>query len=231
METSSRNVKPTRNRSSSLSEDDVKRSRLKQGKHSGRSQQHSLKTHASSSESSSDSESNVKARQASKYASSDDSDREKPMKKKSFGLVILNPENEHIKARSKVKVTRDYRSTSRSPDRRLKPAGRTDEKRSPPQQPKRKLTEEERQRRLAEMEENARWREDQRRGNVTRYREEDREEEAKQSRNYETTGSSEFVNPLMSKHAENSSVEDRIKRNRHNILRTTADMDRGFSKR
>jgi hypothetical protein len=40
-----------------------------------------------------------------------------------------------------------------------------------------------------------------------------------------------FSSPMMSLHAESSSVADRIKRNKHNILRTTADMDRGFSKK
>lgn len=81
------------------------------------------------------------------------------------------------------------------------------------------------------MMENAKWREDQRKQNVKRYQKQDENEEENQQKNYETTGSSEFVNPMMSLHAEKSSVEDRIKRNRHNILRTNVDMDKGLSKR
>ena len=40
-----------------------------------------------------------------------------------------------------------------------------------------------------------------------------------------------FYSPMMSLHAEKSSVEDRLKRNRYNVLRTNADMDKGLSKR
>lgn len=41
--------------------------------------------------------------------------------------------------------------------------------------------------------ENAKWREDQRKTNVKRYATEDRREEDSQEKNYEITGSSEFV--------------------------------------
>ena len=40
---------------------------------------------------------------------------------------------------------------------------------------------------------NAKWREDQRKKNVTRYEKEDKTEEDNQKKQYETTGSSEFV--------------------------------------
>ena len=40
-----------------------------------------------------------------------------------------------------------------------------------------------------------------------------------------------FFSPMMSLHAEKSSVEDRLKRNRYNVLRTNADMDKGLGKR
>ena len=57
----------------------------------------------------------------------------------------------------------------------------------------RKLTAEEKKARLEEMMENAKWREDQRTQNVKRYKKEDTREEENQQKNYETTGSSEFV--------------------------------------
>ena len=57
----------------------------------------------------------------------------------------------------------------------------------------RKLTEEEKKARLEEMMDNAKWREDQRTKNVKRYQQADQHEEESQQKNYETTGSSEFV--------------------------------------
>ena len=57
----------------------------------------------------------------------------------------------------------------------------------------RKLTAEEKKRRLEEMMDNAKWREDQRKQNVKRYEKEDKTEEESQKKHYETTGSSEFV--------------------------------------
>ena len=57
----------------------------------------------------------------------------------------------------------------------------------------RKLTKEEKKKKLEEMMDNAKWREDQRKKNVTRYEKEDKAEEDHQKKQYETTGSSEFV--------------------------------------
>lgn len=74
---------------------------------------------------------------------------------------------------------------------------------------------------------NAQWREDQRKSNVKRYTEEDKkEEEALKSKQ-----EAEFLNPLMSSHAEKSSVEDRLKRNKYKLQRGSGDMDRGFLKK
>lgn len=40
-----------------------------------------------------------------------------------------------------------------------------------------------------------------------------------------------FFSPLMSNHAEKSSVEDRLKRNKYKLQRGSGDMDRGFLKK
>ena len=57
----------------------------------------------------------------------------------------------------------------------------------------RKLTKEEKEERLAEMMDNAKWREDQRTKNVKHYKAQDKKEEENQAKNYESTGSSDFV--------------------------------------
>jgi len=57
----------------------------------------------------------------------------------------------------------------------------------------RKLTDEEKQKRLAEMMDNAKWRDEQRKTNVTRYAAQEKHEEESQAKNYDKTGSSDFV--------------------------------------
>ncbi|XP_067686939.1 pre-mRNA-splicing factor CWC25 homolog [Haliotis asinina] len=100
-------------------------------------------------------------------------------------------------------------------------------KKRSPTPPRRKLTDEERQRRLQEMMDNAQWRDEQRKSNVQRYQEEDRREEAEQKKK---GSSADFINPLMAQHASSSTVEDRLKRNKYNIQRTKAALDKNFTK-
>ena len=89
----------------------------------------------------------------------------------------------------------------------------------------RKMTEEERERRLAEMMDNAKWRDEQRGQNVKRYKEED-EAEAKQIAQNTEKGAS-FVQPLKVQTFTSStaSVENRIKRNINSLQRTPAAME------
>lgn len=96
-----------------------------------------------------------------------------------------------------------------------------------PQPVKRKLTSEEMERKRIEMMENARLRDEERQANIKRYREEDNESEKKNQK----MGGARFIKPMILSHTEKSSVEDRIKRNKYNIQRTTADLDKNFTKR
>ncbi|XP_013401604.1 pre-mRNA-splicing factor CWC25 homolog isoform X2 [Lingula anatina] len=123
--------------------------------------------------------------------------------------------------RSRSPVRRE-RSRSRSPVRKGKP--RSPEKR---EAPRKKLSSDELERRRKEMMENAQWREEQRSKNVKRYREEEKKEEETRIKHGDGDN---FLNPMMTKHAEQSSVEDRLKRNRYNIQRTRADLDKDFTK-
>ncbi|KAK3083464.1 hypothetical protein FSP39_023339 [Pinctada imbricata] len=77
------------------------------------------------------------------------------------------------------------------------------------------------------MMENAKWREEQRTRNVKHYADQDRKEEQE----LKAAKGADFLNPLMSGHAERSTVEDRIKRNKYNIQRSNTDIDRGFLKK
>ncbi|GBN45315.1 hypothetical protein AVEN_33260-2-1, partial [Araneus ventricosus] len=77
-----------------------------------------------------------------------------------------------------------------------------------------KLNEEERERLLREMQENAVWREEQRKRNTQRYREEDEKEE----RNRIDT--SDFLKPMLFKAVGKGSLENRIKQKIFTIQRS-----------
>lgn len=109
------------------------------------------------------------------------------------------------------------RSRSRSPQKYRN--------RSP--RPPEKLNESERERKLKEMMDNAKWRDNVRQKNVKRYEEECAEE----ARNAGKGSSSDFLNPMMAKHAAMSSVEERLKRNKYNIQRTKMQLNSNFTER
>uniref|UniRef100_A0A2L2Y1C5 Putative coiled-coil domain-containing protein n=1 Tax=Parasteatoda tepidariorum TaxID=114398 RepID=A0A2L2Y1C5_PARTP len=92
--------------------------------------------------------------------------------------------------------------------------------------PKKKLDEKERERLLREMQENAKWREDQRKKNATRYKEEE-ERENKMKK----IDSSDFMKPMLAKVAGKGSVESRVKQKIFTIQRSSAAMDRNFARR
>ncbi|XP_042903324.1 pre-mRNA-splicing factor CWC25 homolog isoform X2 [Parasteatoda tepidariorum] len=92
--------------------------------------------------------------------------------------------------------------------------------------PKKKLDEKERERLLREMQENAKWREDQRKKNATRYKEEE-ERENKMKK----VDSSDFMKPMLAKVAGKGSVESRVKQKIFTIQRSSAAMDRNFARR
>lgn len=93
---------------------------------------------------------------------------------------------------------------------------------------KRKLTTAEKEARRKEMMEDAEWRDKQREENVRNYAEEDRRDREKSEQ--EKPKGSQFLKPLMMKHADSSSVEDRLKRNIYKIQRTSADMEKSFKR-
>ncbi|OWF35887.1 pre-mRNA-splicing factor CWC25 homolog [Mizuhopecten yessoensis] len=132
----------------------------------------------------------------------------------------------HRRSRSPRRRSRSPRGRSRTPDTR-KPSKYGDKDRRR-QTPPRKLTSEEKKRKVEEMMSNATWREDKRKQNVSRYRE---EEEQEALRHKQDTKDDKFINTMMSSHAEKSSVADRIKRNKYNIQRTKADMNKDFLKK
>ncbi|GAB1600300.1 pre-mRNA-splicing factor CWC25 homolog [Argonauta hians] len=114
--------------------------------------------------------------------------------------------------------SRDHRQ-SKSP-----PSHTRHRSRSPP--PK-KLSAIEREKKLEEMMANAKWRSDVRAHNVKVYEKECELDE----KNTHKGSSSDFLNPMMSEHASQSSVEERIRRNKYNIQRTKLQLNANFTKR
>ncbi|GAB6022922.1 RNA-splicing factor [Chamberlinius hualienensis] len=123
------------------------------------------------------------------------------------------------------------RSRSRSPvyrDRREKDK-RT---RSPPRSPKyRKETKEmddnERDRKLREMMENAKWRDDQRSQRMRKHIDELKKEVEQQVK----MADADFITPMLNKVAATGSVSGRIKSNIYNIQRTKGDLEKSFVRR
>lgn len=93
------------------------------------------------------------------------------------------------------------------------------------------MTDEERERKLAEMMDNAKWRDEQRGKNVKRYKEED-EKEAKEIATNTEKGAN-FIQPMKVQTFTSStaSVESRIKRNIHSLQRTPAALENFLKKK
>lgn len=92
-----------------------------------------------------------------------------------------------------------------------------------------KLSEEEKAKRLAEMQSNAEWRDDERRRNVSKYREEEKREKAERSKE---TFDRDYINKELHKAMVNqNSVESRLRANKNNIQRSSGAMDSNFAKR
>ncbi|GFQ70253.1 pre-mRNA-splicing factor CWC25 homolog, partial [Trichonephila clavata] len=90
---------------------------------------------------------------------------------------------------------------------------------------KKKLNNEERERLLREMQENAVWRDEQRKRNTQRYKEEEKREDAQR------IDTSDFLKPMLSKAAVKGSLENRIKQKIFSIQRSSRDMDKNFARR
>ncbi|KAF8768346.1 Pre-mRNA-splicing factor CWC25 like protein [Argiope bruennichi] len=107
----------------------------------------------------------------------------------------------------------DSRSHSHSKDQKAK------------EEKKKKLSNEERERLLQEMQDNAVWREEQRKRNTQRYKEEDEKEEMNR------IDTSDFLKPMLSKTAGKGSLENRIKQKIFTIQRSDRAMDKNFARR
>lgn len=95
-----------------------------------------------------------------------------------------------------------------------------------------KLTDEEKQRRLLEMQENAKWRNDVRSNNIKKYRtdakHEEKLEEENKDKKSQTEASSYFNNMMRDAY---SSTEDRIKRNIKNVQRNQSSFEKNFARK
>ncbi|XP_054710115.1 pre-mRNA-splicing factor CWC25 homolog [Uloborus diversus] len=91
---------------------------------------------------------------------------------------------------------------------------------------KKKLDSAERERLLQEMQDNAKWRDEQRKRNTQRYRAEDEMEDK-----YERLDTSDFLKPVLAKVAGKGSLENRVKQKIFSIQRSSSDMDKNFARR
>lgn len=78
------------------------------------------------------------------------------------------------------------------------------------------------------MMDNAKWRDDQRKKNVSHYRKKDEEEEQKFANSVHDP---DFITKQLVKASTSGTVEKRIQANRHNIQRGSGAMDQHFAKR
>ncbi|XP_006638445.2 pre-mRNA-splicing factor CWC25 homolog [Lepisosteus oculatus] len=91
-----------------------------------------------------------------------------------------------------------------------------------------RLSAEELERRRREMMDFARWRDEERAGNVERYREEEEQEKAREA---QCGRDDKFIRDMKLQSASTSSLEDRVKRNIYSLQRTPAALERNFMKR
>nr|XP_006638445.1 PREDICTED: pre-mRNA-splicing factor CWC25 homolog [Lepisosteus oculatus] len=91
-----------------------------------------------------------------------------------------------------------------------------------------RLSAEELERRRREMMDFARWRDEERAGNVERYREEEEQEKAQEA---QCSRDDKFIRDMKLQSASTSSLEDRVKRNIYSLQRTPAALERNFMKR
>lgn len=184
-------------------------------------------------------------RHESSASSDSDSDDSVVIPKKQYGLIVKSgtiDNRNHRRSKSpNISKSSRLKERSRSPRRRRSRSKspkrsqsyNTKHKRKSPELIKpskpRKLTDEEKKQKLERMMENAQWREEQRTKNVKHYEDEDRKEVESLLKHGDKGAN--FLNPMMSSHADKSSLEDRIKRNKFNIQRTRADLDKDFLKK
>jgi len=116
----------------------------------------------------------------------------------------------------------------RSPEARraASPVRRKDEA-PQPQKASKKLSDQEKQAKLAEMMSNADWRDEQRTSRVTKQRAEQAKEDKDARREHDPA----FMNRELGRAAEGLTMEARINAKKHTIQRGHGDMDRNFARR
>ncbi|CAD5111245.1 DgyrCDS573 [Dimorphilus gyrociliatus] len=90
-----------------------------------------------------------------------------------------------------------------------------------------KLTEEEKERKRQDMMKNAKWREEERNESIKRHKEQEKKEEERLNERRKNL----YLSHMMADHANSSTVEDRLRRNRHNLQKRSGDFDSKFAKR
>lgn len=154
---------------------------------------------------------NKTRRSLSSRNSDDDEDRPK-YKQRAFGLVSADGKPIELKRQP---VERPKKTTT--------PPKSADSKRNKPV----RLTDEEKQRKLKEMQRNAEWRDEVREKKVSKYYEDEKRSSAQEAqREFDRN----FLTNELTKAARSETVESRIKSNRNNIQRNSA-MDYNFAKR
>lgn len=134
----------------------------------------------------------------------------------SYSSKYTSKNSDHHSTRKNSSFTESYSTASSSYNHRDSNGGS-----------KRKMDDDERERRLKEMQDNAKWREQQRKRNVKRYKDDDDREEEKANK----VDSSDFIKPMLSKAVGKGSLENRVKQKIFSIQRSSADMDRHFARR
>ncbi|XP_029640254.1 pre-mRNA-splicing factor CWC25 homolog [Octopus sinensis] len=134
----------------------------------------------------------------------------------------------HLQRDSSSKHTHDsFSSQSKSSDHGQSRSASSHTRHRSRSPPTKKLNASDREKKLQEMMSDAKWRSDVRAHNVKVYEKECELDE----KNTHKGSSSDFLNPMMSQHASQSSVEERIRRNKYNIQRTKSQLNANFTKR
>ena len=119
-------------------------------------------------------------------------------------------------------MPRRRKSRSRSRDRKPNRGHHREETKRP-----NKSSDADRQKKLQEMMENAKWREEQRTKNVKHYKAMDEKEERERVEKHDP----DFIRKQLERAAATGSVEKRIQANKHNIQRGHSSMDSNFARR
>nr|CAD7593050.1 unnamed protein product [Timema genevievae] len=160
-------------------------------------------------------------RKHDRHYSSEDDEKTSQMSR-GYGLVLPDSKK-HLSSREpshgKNKHREDQRVTQKqSEPEATKPWVRTERK---------KLSEEDLERKRLEMMDNAKWREAVREKNIAKYKAEDRKEKKDNRKTFDK----DFLRKQLSYAASKSSVEGRIKANINNIQRSGRSMGENFARR